>query len=115
MKLRDQVSLLAYCVMDTHFHLVLHQLTATGMCDSMHRVIGEYARQFNRLERCGRGPMFDGRYAAKPLDEMDPDYAKHMIAYVQLNDPTQQLDNPFGSRQVIGSGANATGLIARPR
>lgn len=101
-KLYDQVSLLAYCIMDTHFHLVLHQLTATGMSQLMHRVIGEYGRNFNRMERRGRGPVFDGRYAAKAVDEADPDYAKHMIAYTQLNDPIQQLDNPFGSHQVIG-------------
>jgi hypothetical protein len=102
LKLYDQVQLLAYCIMDNHFHLVLHQFSANGMISLLLRVVASYARNFNRLEAKGRGPVFDGRYAAKPLDELDPDYAKHMIAYVQLNDSIQQLDNPFASHQVIG-------------
>lgn len=109
-KLHDEVIALAYCVMDTHFHLMLHQITATGMSALMHRVLSSYGRYFNREHRRGRGPVFDGRYAARPLDESSSDHAKHMVAYIELNNPVLQFDNPFGSHVVIGGRQSSSWL-----
>ncbi len=99
-KLTESVAVLAFCVLDNHLHLVLHQFSSDGIRQLMSRVLSSYGRHFNR-ERGWRGPVFDGRYAAKQLDEADPDYLKNMIAYVELNDSILQFDNPFSSHRVI--------------
>lgn len=111
-KLFDEVCVLAYCVMDNHLHTVLHQYPPDGMRRLMHRVLGAYGRHLNR-EIGRRGPVFDGRYAAVEIDELrGADQLKRAIAYTLLNDPVQQLDNPFCSHDVM-SGARSSDWIDR--
>ena len=95
-KLFDEVAVLAFCVLDNHYHLVLHQFTPDGMRKLMTRVLVGFGMHFNstQLPR-RRGPVFDGRYAADPV--RDSDHIREMIGYAVLNDPIQQLDNEFCS------------------
>jgi len=61
---RDGWRIYAYCLMGTHFHLV-----AGADPDVMARAMGRrgwYAHELN-LSRGRCGPVFDGRYAARPL------------------------------------------------
>lgn len=113
MKLFDEVIVLAFCILDNHVHLVLHQFTADGIRKLMSRVLASYARDFNR-QMNWRGPVFDGRYSAKRVDATDIDYLKNMIAYVELNDPIQQFDNPFSSHSVL-SGQRACSWLDQER
>jgi hypothetical protein len=93
-KLHDQVSLLSYCLVDNHFHEVVHQNTPNGMANLLARTQAAYVRYFNDTH--GRkGPLFDARYAAQPIN--DADHAKFAIAYVHLNEPFAQLDYPYSS------------------
>lgn len=95
-KLFDEVAVLAFCVLDNHYHLVLHQFTADGMRKLMSRVLVGHAKMFNNSQiPRRRGPIFDGRYAADPL--RDSDHLREMIGYTVLNDPMLQLDNKFCS------------------
>lgn len=96
-KLHDEVSLLAYCLMDNHFHLILHQETAEGMANLMARTQTAYVRYFNDRYR-RRGPLFDARYAAQPI--RDHRHAKFSIAYTHLNHEAEQRDYEFSSHRL---------------
>lgn len=96
-KLHNEVSVLAYCLMDNHFHLIVHQETADGMAGLMARTQTAYVRYFNDRYR-RRGPLFDARYAAKPI--RDHRHAVHGVAYVHLNHEIKQLDYEFSSHRL---------------
>jgi REP element-mobilizing transposase RayT len=97
-KLHDDVSLLAFCLMRNHFHLVIHQRRSDGLASLMDRTQRAYAKSFNNKYN-RRGPLFDARYNAKPI--LDAEHAKHAIAYVHLNEPIQQLDYEFSSHNLM--------------
>lgn len=81
-KMNDQVSVLAYCLMPNHFHLVLHQLTSDGISRLMHAAMAGYTRYFNR--RHGRsGRLCGGGFRAVP--KLDPTDAATAILYVHCN------------------------------
>jgi putative transposase len=93
-KLGEQISLLAYCLMPNHFHLVLHQHCERGMHELMRRAPVAYSRYFNLRHRRD-GPLFKARYAAKPIETLE--HAKSTLAYVHLNEPFQQLDYEYST------------------
>jgi len=53
-------SIKAYCLMNTHYHLVLETSTA-NLSAGMHRLNGRYAQLFNERHR-RRGHVFEGRF-----------------------------------------------------
>ncbi len=97
-KLFDEVAVLAFCILDNHFHLILHQFTDNGMERLMRRVLCGFGRSFNARSDW-HGPVFDGRYAANPL--IHPDHLRESIAYTILNDPIAQLENEFCSNAIM--------------
>ncbi|MGH2905823.1 MAG: transposase [Solirubrobacterales bacterium] len=88
-KLHHAVNLIAFCVMDNHLHLIVHQRTADGCEQLMHSLMTSYAKWFNN-ENNRRGPILRERYAATPI--LTHEHAKQAIAYVHLNEPTQGLN-----------------------
>ena len=112
-KLIGLVEVLAYCVMDNHLHVVLHQFTADGMRRLMQRVLPSFVREFNRI-RGRKGPLFDARHAATHLDDAEPDHVKFAIAYTHLNHPIEQLDYEWGSHLVM-TGERSCSWIDRDR
>lgn len=83
--LGDEVSLLAYCLMPNHFHLLLKQKTKDGMQNLMRRLSTSYAMYFNRRnDRVGH--LFQGTYKAVLID--DEAQLLHVSRYIHLN-PTQ--------------------------
>lgn len=96
-KLFDEVAVLAYCILDNHFHLILHQFAADGMERLMRRVLTGYGRKYNSQNKW-RGPIFQGRYAADPL--RDAEHMKDMLGYAILNEPSEQLDYEFCSNAI---------------
>ena len=81
----DGVELLAFCLMTTHFHLVVWQRGPGAMDALMHRVLAAYVRYFRRRHG-GRGPLFSGPFRARPL--RTPKEFMWAIAYVHDNHPT---------------------------
>jgi REP element-mobilizing transposase RayT len=56
---------LAYCLMPTHYHIVL-EASVTNLSRGMHRLNGRYARAFNeRHERSGA--LFQGRFHVRVI------------------------------------------------
>lgn len=79
----DQCSIdvLAYCLMDNHFHLLLRD-EAGRISEAMKRVAGIYTQLVNR--RLGRdGPLFRGRFHSIPV-ETDA-YLLAAARYIHLN------------------------------
>lgn len=80
--LRTKVSLLCYCLMPNHYHLLLKQFTRDGMTRLIRAVSTNYACYFNsRYQRVGS--LFQGIYKAALVDS-DP-YILHVSRYIHLN------------------------------
>ncbi len=77
----NDVRLLAWCLMDNHFHLVAEG-DADDISSLMHRVNSTYARVFNRRhDRVGH--LFQGRYLRLPVE--DDGYLLTLVPYVHRN------------------------------
>ncbi len=82
------VYILAYCLKDNHFHLLLKELEEGGVATFMHKLGGGYARYFN--ERRGRkGVFFEGRYRQKRVS--GDDYLCYLLAYINIINPLQEV------------------------
>ena len=58
-----QITLLAYCLMPNHFHLLLRQSNSDSMGRFMQRVSVAYTMYFN-IKQNRVGPLFQGKYKA---------------------------------------------------
>lgn len=82
--LRRELTLIAFNVMTTHFHLIVWQHSADAVATLMNRVKSSYTRYFN--EKYGNtAPLFNGPVQAKPIDS--PGYFKWLVGYVHDNHP----------------------------
>lgn len=71
----------AYCLMDSHYHLLIH--TPEGNLQrGMRHLNGVYTQRYNRIEKTD-GPLFRGRYKAILIE---PDaYLLNVSRYIHLN------------------------------
>lgn len=80
----EGVSIIAWCLMDNHVHLVL-QDGEQGLSRAMHRIMTSYARYYNR--KAGRvGHVFQERFRSKPIET--DDYLLEAVRYIH-NNPVQ--------------------------
>jgi len=75
------IEVYAYCLMDTHYHLVLRTPEA-NLPRVMRHLDGLYTQRFNRAHRRD-GPLFRGRYRALCLDAEA--YLGAVVRYVHRN------------------------------
>lgn len=80
--LRPEVSVLAYCWMPTHYHLLLHQDTEQGIVQLMLSVCTAYTMYFNKKYQ-RRGPLFENNYRASLI--LNDSYLLHISRYIHLN------------------------------
>jgi putative transposase len=86
--LHDRISLIAYCLMPNHFHLLIHQKTSTGITDLMRSLATSYSMYFNcRYHRVGA--LFQGKYKASLVDTEE--YLLHLSRYIHLNPATDRV------------------------
>jgi len=71
----------AYCMMDTHYHLLL-ETPSGNLPQIMRHINGAYTTYFN-VKRDRSGHLFQGRYKAILVD-ID-EYAKELSRYIHLN------------------------------
>jgi putative transposase len=82
----NEVKLVAYCLLPNHFHLLLQQLTQSGMTKLMRGLTTCYAMYFNR--KYGRvGSLFQDIYKAAWVGEGNKgdQYLLHLTRYIHLN------------------------------
>ena len=80
--LRAMITLCAFNVMGTHFHLIVWQHDERGIAELMDRVKGAYSRYFN--DKYGNtAALFNGPVRAKPIDS--PAYFRWLVGYVHDN------------------------------
>lgn len=76
------VTLLAYCLMPNHLHLLLRQNNNETPDKFVHRLHTAYSMYFNKkYERVGS--VFQGRFKAKLVDSEE--YLLHVSRYIHLN------------------------------
>jgi|SRR3989344_6041619 len=76
------VDLAGFCLMPTHFHLLVAERKDGNISVFMHRLLVSYAKYFN-LKYNRRGHVFEGKFNAKHVN--DNNYLLRISCYVHLN------------------------------
>lgn len=77
-----QINLLAYCLMNNHFHLMVYQIDQGALAGLMKSVMTSYSRYFNnRYKRTGS--LYENRYKASLITS--DEYLQHISRYIHLN------------------------------
>lgn len=76
------VDIVAYCIMPTHIHILLKQLTDNGISRFMGNIQNSYTRYFN-LKHTRNGPLWSGRFKSILVNSQD--YLAHLTCYIHLN------------------------------
>jgi putative transposase len=63
-----RVSLIGYCLMSNHVHLIVVPRTADGLAQALKQTHGRYASYWNAVHQSS-GHVWQGRYYSCPLDE----------------------------------------------
>jgi len=78
---REDIEVHAYCVMTTHFHMLVRSPHGR-LSDGMRRLQNEYVRYFNRRSRRD-GPLFRGRFNSRPVITLE--YRQLLVKYIDDN------------------------------
>lgn len=84
------VDILAYCLMPTHMHLILHQLKNGGISWFINLILKSYSKHFN-LKHNRKGPLWEGRF--KNVLVKTDEQLLHLSRYIHLNPTTAFLVN----------------------
>ncbi|MCJ7828013.1 transposase [Patescibacteria group bacterium] len=76
------VTLVGYCLMPNHFHLLLKQEVAQGISTYLHRLLNSYTHYFN-LKNQRQGSLFEGRF--KSVHVRSNEQLLHLSRYLHLN------------------------------
>lgn len=80
--LKNELSLLAYCLMPNHFHLLIYNFHEHGMSNFMLRAMTAYSMYFNKKYK-RKGVLFRDSYKASLIS--DDAYLWHISRYIHLN------------------------------
>lgn len=97
---RKDIELLAYCLMNNHFHLLVYQENSGALSRFMQSLLTSYSRYFN-LKYKRTGSVFESRYKSAKIDSQS--YLEHISRYIHLN-PRYWLRYPYSSLVKYGSG-----------
>lgn len=82
------VDIVAYCIMPTHFHILLKQNTKNGIVDYISKIENGYTKYFNTI--CKRkGPLWEGRFESVYIKTNDQ--LLHLTRYIHLNPSSANL------------------------
>jgi putative transposase len=84
-----EITLLCYCLMPNHFHLLVKQNSNKSIESFMRALITRYSIYFNKKHK-RVGYVFQGRYKAVLVDNNN--YMLHLSRYIHLN-PSQLYKN----------------------
>jgi len=83
-----RIQLIAYCIMQTHFHLLLRQNERNGISDFMSLLQNSYTRYFN-LKYRRKGPLWESAFKNVTIES--DEQALHVTRYIHLNPATAYL------------------------
>ncbi len=90
--LNKKIRLIAYCIMPTHIHLLLHQLGEESISRYINLVLKSYSKYFN-LKHKRLGPLWESRF--KNVIVESDEQLIHLTRYIHLNPVTAYLvDRP---------------------
>jgi len=72
----------SYCLMPTHFHLLLQQISPSALKQFMTTLQVSYSMYFNK-KYARKGPLFESRFKAIPVEKTE--YLTHLSRYIHLN------------------------------
>jgi len=105
--LKHRVTILAYCLMDNHVHLVLVPETADGLQKVLKPLHMRYAQYINK-QHGWTGHLWQGRFFSSALDEP---YTYSAIRYVERN-PVEAAMVEKAEDYPWSSAAHHCGLVA---
>lgn len=82
------VQIIAYCLMPTHIHLILKQLTPSGISIFMSNVLNSYTRYFNTKHH-RKGPLWESKFQNVLVDT--DEQLLHLTRYIHLNPTSASL------------------------
>jgi len=86
------VEIVAYCIMPTHFHLLISQTKAAGIAFFIGNLLNSYTRYFN-VKYKRKGTLWEGR--TKKVTLRSDEQLLHLTRYIHLNPVTAYLvDKP---------------------
>lgn len=100
------VTLLSYCLLPNHFHMVLQEKTPGGISKFMQRLSIGYTMYFNK-KNDRSGVLFQGPFKSK-LIESDQDL-RQVLAYVQFNFLVHGIEN----KKLYRTGVNTEHPLVR--
>lgn len=86
------VDLICYCLMPTHFHLLLKQNTETGISKFLSQITNAYTKYFNSVNN-RKGSLFQGKFKSVKIDTEEQ--LVHVSRYIHLNPYSGGLANDF--------------------
>jgi len=88
-----RVSILAYCLMPTHYHLLLRQNKNGGISHYVSQIQNSFTR-YSNVKQKRSGPLFIHRFQSKPV--VSDEVFKHVSRYIHLNSYSSGIvDNVF--------------------
>lgn len=84
------VEIIAYCLMPTHFHLILKQMIDNGIFLYLRDLQNSYSHYFNIKHR-RKGPLWESRF--KNVLVSNDEQLIHLTRYLHLNPVTASLVN----------------------
>jgi len=88
-KEKDKVAqIICYCIMPTHYHLILKQLKTGGICNLLTYVQSSYSHYFNLRHR-RKGPLWESRFRSVLI--RTDEQLLHLTRYIHLNPVTANL------------------------
>jgi len=91
---KPYVAVMAYCLLDNHFHLLLREEKERGIARFMQRLCTSMAAHFNTRHK-ENGSLFQGPYRARVIE--DDAYLQYASAYVQVKNAFDR-QRPSGKR-----------------
>lgn len=89
---RPYTSILAYCLMDNHFHLLVQEKKEGGISKFMQRICTSMSMYFNTKYK-EKGTIFQGAYKSRTVDS--DDYLQYLVAYIKIKNPLERYPQGF--------------------
>lgn len=84
---KPYVSIVAFCLMDNHFHLLLQEREENGISTFMHRLCRSMAAHFN-AKYDEYGALFQGSYFARVVS--DDEHLQYLATYIQVKNTLER-------------------------